>query len=262
MNLKLTGKNAIVCGASKGIGRACAAELASLGASVTLLARNETALENVRDELPTDQGQTHRVLTADFANADSVEQAIAGYLSETPTVDILINNTGGPPGGPAIDADLDAYRAAYEMHVVCNQLLVQAVVPGMKTNGWGRIVNIISTSVKAPIAGLGVSNTVRGAVASWAKTIATELAPFGVTVNNILPGFTETTRLEALISAKASKANTSTEQIAQSMRATVPMGRFAQASEIAQAAAFFCSPAASYITGVSLAVDGGRTNCL
>lgn len=262
MNLHLAGKHAIVCGSSQGIGKACAAELASLGASITLLARNEAALASVRDELPTDQDQTHRVLIADFANPDTVERAIAGFIGETSGADILINNTGGPPGGPAIDADPDAYLAAFQMHIVCNQLLVQALAPGMKTKGWGRIVNIISTSVKAPIAGLGVSNTVRGAVASWAKTIATELAPFGVTVNNILPGFTNTTRLDALICARANRADTSIERIAVSMRESVPMGRFAEASEIAQAAAFLCTSAASYITGVSLAVDGGRTNCL
>lgn len=262
MNLDLSGKHALVCGSSQGIGKASAVELASLGADVTLLARNESALARVRDELPANPGQAHSILVADFSNADSVQRTIAAWVAEADGADILINNTGGPPGGPALDADANEYIRAFSMHLVCNQILVRALAPGMKQRGWGRIVNIISTSVKAPIAGLGVSNTVRGAVASWAKTIATELAPFNITVNNILPGFTSTGRLESLIGAKAEKAGVSPEDMAGAMRGGVPMGRFAEPGEIAAAAAFLCSPAASYITGISLAVDGGRTNCL
>jgi len=258
----LTDKRAVVCGASKGIGRSCAIQLASQGVSITLLARNKSALKAVRDELPAQGDQSHTVLVADFANEHTVSDAVAQYVQSAGGADILINNTGGPPGGLAIDASPDEYLRAFRMHLVCNQILAQALTPGMKERKWGRIVNIISTSVKAPIPGLGVSNTVRGAVASWSKTIAAELAPFGVTVNNILPGFTATGRLESIISTRAAKAGSTEQEIADAMRKTVPMGRFAEPTEIAAAVGFLCSPAAAYITGVSVPVDGGRTNCL
>lgn len=261
MDLNLNGKRAVVCGSSQGIGRACAAELAANGASVTLVARNEAALAEVRATLATEAGQQHDIVLADFAELASIRSA-ATKLASNGGADILINNTGGPPAGLAIDADSDAYLQAFTMHLVANQLLTQALTKNMRANSWGRIVNIISTSVKAPIPGLGVSNTVRGAVASWAKTIATELAPDGVTVNNILPGFTATGRLDALIAGRAKKNNSTTDEVADTMRASVPMGRFGTPEEIAAAVAFLCSPAASYITGVSIAVDGGRTNCL
>ena len=261
MDLNLKGKRAVVCGSSQGIGRACAAELASCGAAVTLVARNEAALAEVRSTLATHAGQEHDILIADFTDLGSVQSA-ATTLASHGGADILINNTGGPPAGLAIDADPDAYLQAFTMHLVANQVFAQALTKGMRANSWGRIVNIISTSVKAPIPGLGVSNTVRGAVASWAKTIATELAPDGVTVNNILPGFTATGRLDALIAGRAKKNNSTTDEVADTMRASVPMGRFGTPEEIAAAVTFLCSPAASYITGVSIAVDGGRTNCL
>lgn len=262
MDLDLSGKRAVVCGSSQGIGLAGAQALAQLGASITLLARDESALNAARDTLRVENEQEHTILVADFAEESNVRSAIASFVKTTGGADILINNTGGPPAGPAIDAAPDEFVRAFRMHLVCNQILTQALTARMKERRWGRIVNIISTSVKAPIPGLGVSNTVRGAVASWAKTIATELAPHGITVNNVLPGFTATARLDALIKGRASKNDTTTDAVAESMRAGVPMGRFGEPSEIAAAIAFLCSPAASYITGVSVPVDGGRTNCL
>lgn len=262
MDLDLSGKRAVVCGSSQGIGLACAQTLSTLGASITLLARDEAALQVAREALHTDMEQEHGILVADFSNESSVRQAIQSFMKSTGGADILINNTGGPPAGPAMDADPDDFVRAFRMHLVCNQILTQALTPRMKERSWGRIVNIISTSVKAPIPGLGVSNTVRGAVASWAKTIATELAPHGITVNNVLPGFTATARLDALIKGRAAKNDTTSEAVAESMRASVPMGRFGESEEIAAAVAFLCSPAASYITGISVPVDGGRTNCL
>lgn len=262
MNINLTGKHAIVCGSTQGIGKAAALELASLGASVTLMARNEEALKKTRQELNAPGGQNHAYLVADFSNPQQLKERVHDFLSRHPPVHILVNNTGGPPGGPIIEAKLEEFTGAFSNHLICNHLLMQAVVPGMKKEGYGRIINIISTSVKQPIPGLGVSNTTRGAVASWAKTLAGELGRFGITVNNVLPGMTKTARLDALIADKAQKSGKSIEEIAGEMIAEIPGGRFAQAAEIAHAVAFLASPAAAYISGINLPVDGGRTSSL
>lgn len=263
MDINLNNKKAFVCGSTQGIGRAAALELANLGASIVLLARNEDALKRVKDELKTEQNQIHRYIVADFAAPDELRQSIAEYLAKNPQpVHILVNNTGGPPGGRAIDAPLEEFVSAFRNHLLCNQILVQALVAGMKTEKYGRIVNVISTSVKQPIPNLGVSNTIRGAVASWAKTLAGELGEFGITVNNVLPGFTRTARLQSIIETKASKTGATVEQIAAEMQAETPARRFAEASEIAAAIAFLASPAASYVNGINLPVDGGRTACL
>ncbi len=183
-------------------------------------------------------------------------------MSDNDPVHILVNNTGGPPPGTVIEARPEEFTTAFAQHLICNQILVQAVVPGMQAAGYGRIINIISTSVKQPIAGLGVSNTIRGAVASWAKTLASELAPFGITVNNVLPGMTRTQRLDSLIASKAEKTGKTIEQITQEMIREIPAGRIGMPHEFAAAVAFLASPAASYITGINLPVDGGRTLCL
>lgn len=260
MNTSLAGKRALVCGSSQGIGRACAIALARLGASVTLLARDAAALERVRAELPSPSGGGHAVLSADFADPASVKHAVEGDLSAQPSgYQVLINNTGGPPGGRAIDAAPEQYEAAFRMHIVCNQIITAALVPGMRAAKYGRIINIISTSVKAPIPNLGVSNTIRGAVAQWAKTLATELGPDGITVNNVLPGYTDTERLASLIKARAERTRSTPDAVAEEMRRSIPMGRFGTADEIAAAVAFLASPAASYISGINLPVDGGRT---
>lgn len=261
MNLDLSNKNALVCGSTQGIGKSTAIELAKMGANVTLMARNEEKLQDVMTELDNSKGQAHAYVCADFSNPANVKAAAAKVVSDK-NIHILINNTGGPAGGPITDASTDAFEAAFQMHVVCNQHLAQAVTPGMKEDGFGRVVNIISTSVKIPIAGLGVSNTIRGAVASWSKTMANELGKFGITVNNVLPGFTDTNRLKTLITKKANAQGVSEEQIANGMKATIPAARFAAAEEVANAAAFLCSPAAGYINGVSIPVDGGRTGSL
>lgn len=262
MQLDLTGKNAIVCGSSRGIGRAAAAELAELGARVTLVARSEDALREVVGELPTPAGQHHTMLVADFDRPEELRGQLAKELPALEPVHILVNNAGGPPGGPAHDADTEEYETAFRRHLVCNQILVGAVLPGMREAGYGRIINIISTSVKEPIAGLGVSNTVRGAVAAWAKTIATELAPHGITVNNVLPGFTRTQRLESLFQSKADKQGISVEAVEENALAGVPAGRFGRPHEIAAAIAFLATPAAGYINGINVPVDGGRTRSL
>lgn len=262
MNLDLTGKHALVCGASEGIGRAAAMELAALGADVTVLARREAALAEVRASLPRiHDGQRHGVLVADMDDSDGLRRRVEALVAGS-RVQILVNNSAGPPPGPASTADPDDYLRTFRRHLIGGQVLVQTVLAGMKEAGYGRIVNVISTSVKEPIANLGVSNTVRGAVASWAKTLAGELAAHGITVNSVLPGFTETGRLSGLIAGNAQRSGRSEADIAAGMLATVPAGRFGKPEETAAAIAFLCSPAAAYINGVALAVDGGRTRAL
>lgn len=262
MNLDLTGKTALVCGSTQGIGLASAIELALLGANVTLVARNEDKLREVVDTLDTSAGQLHRYVVADFADHENVKDAIGNYLRLVPDVHILINNTGGPSGGPIIDADTDQFLKTFQMHVINNQFLAQAVVPSMKRAGYGRIVNIISTSVKQPIVGLGVSNTIRGAVASWSKTMSLELGQFGITSNNVLPGYTVTSRLDAVLDMRSKNAGKSKEEVAREMQAAIPIRRFSEAQEVAAAVAFLCTPAAASISGINLPVDGGRTESL
>ena len=258
----LTGKCAIVCGSTQGIGRACAEILARQGAAVTLVARDESALRTTVSKLPSAAGQEHRFICADFRDPALVGEKVVHHVERFGPVEVLINNTGGPPAGPIFGADVVGLTKAFAMHVLCNQLLAQALVPGMKERGYGRIINIISISVKQPIPGLGVSNTIRGAVAGWSKTLAGELGPFGITVNNVLPGYTDTGRLRSLIALKAERAGVSTDGMTQSMVAEIPLRRFANPEEIAAAVAFLASPDAAYINGVNLPVDGGRTSSL
>jgi 3-oxoacyl-[acyl-carrier protein] reductase len=253
---------AVVCGSSQGIGRSIAQGLAERGASVALLARNKNALDAVRDQLASSLGQVHTVWTADFLEKQQVAEVASRIAEEIPAIHILINNTGGPPPGPLLSADTQAIESAFQLHVLCNQVLTQAFAPKMIAQHYGRIVNVISTSVKQPIPGLGVSNTIRGAVASWAKTLATELGPSGITVNNVLPGYTRTARLSSLLSMRAKSSGMSEDDIEQGMLAEIPARRFASPEEIAAAAIFLASPIAGYINGINLPVDGGRTLCL
>jgi len=262
MDMNLTGRRVLVCGSSRGIGRASAEQIASLGAHVTLVARTESALREVAATLPADAGQRHDWIVADFSDPAAMGQAVNDRLLEAGPWQILVNNTGGPPGGTALEAELGEYVAAFRAHVLCNQALVQLLVPGMREAGYGRIVNIISTSVKAPIPGLGVSNTIRGAVANWGKTLAFELAPHGITVNNVLPGFTDTDRLTSLFQARAERGGTTVDKVREGAIHTIPAGRLGRPEEVGAAVAFLCTPAAAYINGINLPVDGGRTPSL
>ena len=262
MDLNLSGHRAVVCGSSQGIGRAIAIQLSRQGADITLMARNPERLESVVRELDSETGQKHEMIVADFAEPAQVKIGIDQFVNSKKTADILINNTGGPPGGAAIEAEVNEFLEAFNSHLVCNQILTKALVPGMKNKGFGRIINIISTSVKQPIHGLGVSNTIRGAVANWAKTLANELGPFGITVNNILPGTTRTSRLDQIIDARSQKSGKSVEEITKEFEAEIPAGRFADPKEVAAVAAFLASPAAGYVNGINVPVDGGRTACL
>lgn len=259
MNLEIQNKNALVCGSTQGIGKASAMGLAAEGANVTLLARNEEKLKAVLKELPNNGQQCHGYLVADFSNPTALKEML-----ENSSLDfhILVNNTGGPAGGPIFTATLDAFESAFTQHLKCNHVLVQALVPFMKAQGFGRIVNIISTSVKQPLDGLGVSNTIRGAVASWSKTLANEVGEFGITVNNVLPGATGTERLNEIIKNKANKTGKSFDEVAETMKNASPAKRFAKPEEVANAVVFLASEKASFINGINVPVDGGRTKSL
>lgn len=253
----LKDKRALVCGSTRGIGRACAEELARQGAAVTLVARDEAALARTARSLSADAGQKHDYVCADFGDPAALKEKVAAHIARTAAYHVLINNTGGPSAGPIVDATPEQFITALTNHVVCNQLLTQCVMPGMKEARYGRIVNIISTSVKAPIPGLGVSNTTRGAVASWAKTMAGELGPFGITVNNVLPGFTGTDRLTELLQWKAERSGVKYDDLVANIQAEIPARRFAEPSEIAAAVAFLASDDSSFITASNFLVDGG-----
>ncbi|HFS67681.1 MAG TPA: SDR family oxidoreductase [Flavobacteriia bacterium] len=262
MNINLTNKNALVCGSTQGIGKATAIEMAKLGANITLIARDEQKLQQTLKELTRDKQQKHHYLVADFTNPEQLKEVVSNHIKNINTIDILVNNTGGPAGGPVFNATLKEFDNAFTQHLKSNHVLVQTVVPAMKKNGYGRIINMISTSVKQPLDGLGVSNTIRGAVANWAKTLANELGQFGITVNNVLPGATATERLKQIVDSKAKKAGKDSAEIEVIMRNQIPLKRFAKPEEIANAVAFLSSEAASYINGINLPVDGGRTKSL
>jgi 3-oxoacyl-[acyl-carrier protein] reductase len=258
MDLNIKNKNALVCGSSRGIGKAAAIEIAKLGANVTLVARSAEKLLEVKNQLDISQGQAHDYLVIDFTDSTALKKKMYTLVA-TKAIHILINNTGGPPGGAIIDAAPEEFSQAFHNHIICNQILVQTVLKGMKENRYGRIINIVSTSVREPLAGLGVSNTIRAAVGNWAKTMANELGEFGITVNNVLPGFTDTERLREIMQQRAKNWGKREEEVLQIMKNQVPLKRFADPSEIGNAVAFLSTPAASYITGTNLTVDGGRT---
>jgi len=262
MNIDLTGKKAVVCGSTQGIGKAAAIELARCGSDVILVSRNEESLRKVLRELPASKNQNHDFIVADFSNQDELKKKMQNFVSENPPMHILVNNTGGPKSGEAISAGTEEFMQAFSNHLICNQILVQSLVEGMKKEKYGRIINIISTSVRQPIKGLGVSNTIRGAVASWSKTLSSELGKFGITVNNILPGATNTERLKSIIDSKSKATGKSHDEVEKEMMAEIPAGRFASPEETAYAIVFLASPFASYINGINIAVDGGRTGCL
>jgi len=261
MNLSLEGKTALVCGSTQGIGKASTIELAMLGASCVLMARDEKKLAEAIKDLDVSKGQKHQFISADFQHPHVVKEKIEAFTKNN-TAHILVNNTGGPNSGAIVNADIEEFRIAFNNHLICNHILMQAVVEGMKRANYGRIINIISTSVKVPLKNLGVSNTIRAAVANWSKTLANELAASGITVNNVLPGATKTQRLQSIIQNKSSKTGEAIEALEQEMIMEIPMRRFADPSEVAVAVAFLASPAASYITGINVPVDGGRTGSL
>lgn len=263
MNLSLENKSAIVCGSTRGIGKAAALELALAGAEIILIARDEEKLKSTISELAANHHQKHQYLVADFSLPEQLKINLNHFLSAyQKPIHILINNTGGPASGQISEAETAQFISAFNAHLICNHILATALLPKMKEAGYGRIINIISTSVKTPLPNLGVSNTTRAAVASWAKTLANEVGSFGITVNNVLPGATKTDRLNTVIQNNAAKRNTGISEVEKHMLEEIPAKRFGEAFEIANAIAFLASPAAGYINGINLPVDGGRTACL
>ncbi len=262
MNIQLKDKIAVVCGSTQGIGKATAQELSKWGATMVLVARNEDKLKATLLELDTLEGQNHSYIVADFTKPAELEKTMANWVSNSNKVHILVNNTGGPKGGPIRNAATSEFLDAFNQHLICNHIMVQALYPIMKDEGYGRIINVISTSVKQPLNNLGVSNTIRGAVANWSKTLANELGQFNITVNNVLPGATNTDRLQTLAQIKSDQISETVDSVFAEMAAESPMNRIAQPEEIASAIAFLASPAASYINGINIPVDGGRTKSL
>ncbi|MBU2950297.1 SDR family oxidoreductase [Tamlana agarivorans] len=260
MDLKINNKNALVCGSTQGIGKATAMALAQEGVNVTLVARNREKIKAVLAELP--QHRNHSYIVADFSNPRELQEQVITFIEKNHGFHIVINNTGGPRSGAILAASLEEFENAFTMHIKCNHVLAQATIPFMKSEGFGRIINVISTSVKEPIPGLGVSNTIRGAVGNWSKTLSDEVAEYGITVNNVLPGFTDTERLAEIVKIKAKAEDVSVEAMAETMKNYTPAKRFAQPEETAAVIAFLASQAAAYVNGVNIPVDGGRTKSL
>ena len=255
-------KRALVCGSSQGIGASTAIELSKKGISIILLARGAASLKKIFDQLDTSLDQKHSYVVADFDEPNNLKKKIDELLNDSETIHILVNNSGGPTPSPILESTSEDFINAFNRHLICSHILVKALVPGMKEAGFGRIINITSTSVKEPIKGLGISNTIRGAVANWAKTLSFELGEFGITVNNILPGYTDTQRLKEIYLNKASKNNFDIESFISDAYSQIPIGRFADPKETAKAICFLASEDASYINGINLPVDGGRLSTL
>lgn len=262
MNIKLDGQTALVCGSSSGIGRAIAIQFAEMGASVVLMARNEELLKQVLGYLKKSNGQQHTYIRADFSEPEIVVKKLDNYLEGNKRIDILINNSGGPAPGKISEAETKALEDAFTQHIIASQVITKRLIPGMRKNKFGRIINIISIGLKQPIDNLGVSNTIRGAMASWAKTMANELAQYNITVNNILPGYTLTPRLTYLFEERAKEQGLTAEEFANTIKKQIPAGRFAEPAEIGYLAGFLASDIASYINGVNIPVDGGFLKCL
>lgn len=260
--MSLKNKTAVVCGSTQGIGWETAKLLADKGATVVLVARNEDALKKRVNELSSSEGQKHSFIAADFSKPEELRQKLNEWTAVGNKTNILVNNTGGPKGGPIIDAEIEEFTATFNQHLICNHILVQSLYKGMIETNYGRIINVISTSVKQPLNNLGVSNTIRGAVANWSKTLANELGQYGITVNNVLPGATNTGRLQSIAEVKSQKTGESTSEIFDEMAKESPMKRIAEPIEVANAIVFLASPEASYINGINIPVDGGRTKSL
>ncbi len=262
MDLNLDNKNALICGSSQGIGKAIALQFAEMGANVILLARNEDKLKETVNQLANNGNQKHSYITANLDRPNDLIKKVKNILTEYGIIQLLVNNSGGPAPGSIFDASTSDLESAFRQHIISSQLLTQLLVDGMKKSNFGRIINIISIGLKQPIENLGVSNTIRGAMGSWSKTLSRELAQFGITVNNILPGYTLTNRLLSLFEHRAKEKKISIEEEQNNISMVVPAQRLGKPEEIAFAVSFLASEQASYINGINLPVDGGFLSSL
>ncbi len=262
MDLGLRDRVALVAAASRGLGRAIAAEFAAEGAAVVVCARNADALERTRAEIAERTGADVHAVVADVASQEGTDTVAAEALARFGRVDILVTNAGGPPSGPFEAHGWDAWERAVQLTLRSAVELTRLVLPDMKERRWGRIINVTSITVKQPVDGLMLSNSIRAAVTGFARTLATEVAPFGITVNNILPGYTRTERVEQLNRATAERERIAVGDVQRRIESEIPMGRLGEPREFAALAAFLASERASYITGQSMAVDGGWIRAL
>jgi 3-oxoacyl-[acyl-carrier protein] reductase len=257
MIIDLSGKTAIVCGSSKGIGREIAIQFAKSGANVVLLARDKNLLDELICLLDISKGNKHHVLQADLQEYESLSFKLNGLIQRIGKIDIVVNNSGGPSPGPLVDSKIDEFIFAFERHLFASQIILQSVLPKMKEQKWGRFINIISYTVKQPRENLGVSNTLRGAMASWSKTLSRELAPFGITMNNILPGFINTERLKNLNQVNMDNLGLDWDAFSKVLSLEVPAARLGKPEELSYLATFLASDYANYINGTNIQVDGG-----
>jgi len=249
----LKGKTALVCGASKGIGRATALMLARAGAQVIICARSSQELDILSKEM---HGDNHITLSLDLENISLLETEINKLIKQQP-IHILVNNSGGPPGGPLLSNTVDDFDGPFKRHLYAAHTITRILTPIMEKEGYGRIVNIISTSVREPIDNIGLSNTLRGAMGSWSKSLSRELKPC-ITINNILPGFTDTDRLGSLAESISTRTGDSIEDVQDKWMNSVPIQRLIDPFETGAAVTWLCLPSSGAIRGISLAVDGGR----
>jgi 3-oxoacyl-[acyl-carrier protein] reductase len=261
-NYSLLGKNALVLGASQGLGLGVARALSEAGATVIIASRNHSKLEKAITTLSIEKGQQHKWVVIDTLQLADSKNTIEALVNSVEGIDILINNTGGPAPKSMLDTTIEDLENGFISHLLHTHQTSLLLLPHMRKNGFGRIVNILSTSIKEPIDQLGVSNTVRVAVANWAKTLSREVAIDGVTINNVLPGFTDTERVGVIFENRAKEKGVSVSEVKAQLESTIPAGRMGMVEEFAAAVLFLCTPAASYINGVNLPVDGGTIRSL
>ena len=261
MKIDLTGKNALVGGSSKGIGMAIAKQLAESGANVTLMARNEAKLKETLNTLNTDYGQKHQYLVVDFSDFDAFKKIIDSFF-ENNTIDILVNNTQGPQGGGALEKSVDDYQEAFDLLFKSVVFTTELALKHMQQKKWGRIINVASISVKEPLNYLALSNSIRAAVVTWAKSLAHDIAKDGITINNVLTGYFDTDRIAQLNAKKAEKMGVSSDEVRSSMEDQVPMKRIGNPEEYGFLVTFLASDKAAYITGINIPIDGGLLKSL
>ncbi|MDV7140256.1 SDR family oxidoreductase [Maribacter sp. TH_r10] len=261
MNISLIGKNALVGGSSRGIGKAIAEQLANSGARVTLMARTEEKLKNIIASLPTHNGQHHDYLVVDFNDLEAYKTTITRYFKNN-TIDILVNNTQGPKAGGAMDVHIDDYQTAFDLLFKSVVYTTELALEHMIKNRWGRIINVASVSVKEPLSYLALSNSIRAALVTWAKTLATDVGPYQITVNSVLTGYFDTERIAQLNAKKAEQLGIHENEVLAEMETRVPVRRIGDPKEYGYLTTFLASDQAAYITGTQIPIDGGLLKSL